>query len=86
MAVLVRSHLGAVSGPSAPFDEAAERLADEGSIRLNDGVLTIDVSEREAREILSDLFTPVRVGDERAFASALGKAVAELSDLQIEAD
>jgi beta-lactamase regulating signal transducer with metallopeptidase domain len=86
VAAVLRSHLGPVAGPDAPFAEAAARLLDEASIRLHDDVLEVNVSRREAREILDDLFSPVRIGTEEGFDTALESAVDELAGLEIRVD
>ena len=49
-------------------------------------MLEINASRREAREILTDLFTPVRIGTQDAFDDALSNAVDEVSDLEIKTD
>ena len=86
VAAALRSHLGPVTGPDAPFAEAAARLLDDASIRLHGDLLEVDVSRREAREILGDLFSPVQVGTEENFDAALESAVDELSDLEIRVE
>ena len=86
VADVLRSHLGAVTGPTAPFDEAAARIVEDSDIHIDDDVLELDVSRREAREILSDLFTPSRIGTQDAFDAALEAAVDKVSDLEIRTD
>ncbi|HSN54410.1 MAG TPA: M56 family metallopeptidase [Candidatus Sulfomarinibacteraceae bacterium] len=86
VAAVLRSHLGPVAAPDAPFTEAAARLLEEASIHLHDAVLEVDVSRREAREILDDLFSPVRIGTEEGFDAALESAVDELADLEIRVE
>ena len=86
VAAVLRSHLGPVTSPDAPFAEAAARILDEASIRLHDDLLEVDVSRREAREILDDLLSPVRIGTEEAFDAALESAVDELADLEIRVE
>ncbi|HSL17510.1 MAG TPA: M56 family metallopeptidase [Methylomirabilota bacterium] len=86
VAAVLRSHLGSVTGPDAPFAEAAARLLEEASIRLHDDLLEVNVSRREAREILDDRFSPVRIGTEEAFDAALESAVDELADLEIRVE
>jgi len=86
VAEVLRSHLGPVTGPDAPFAEAAARIVDDANIHVNDGVLELDASRRETREILNDLFVPVRIGTQDAFDGALEAAVDEISDLEFETD
>jgi beta-lactamase regulating signal transducer with metallopeptidase domain/predicted nucleic acid-binding Zn-ribbon protein len=86
VADVVRQHLGPVTGPDAPFTEAAARIIDDGNIHINDDVIKLDVSRREVREILSDLFTPSRIGTQDAFDDALENAVEEVSHLEIRID
>lgn len=83
VAAVLRSHLGPVTSPDAPFAEAAARLLEEASIRLHEDALEVDVSRREAREILDDLFSPVRISTEEGFDAALESAVDELAGLEI---
>ena len=84
VAAVLRAHLGPVTGPDAPFTEAAARIIDDGNIRIDDDVLELNASRRETREILTDLFTPLRVGTQDAFDEALEAAVNEISDLEIQ--
>jgi len=86
VAAVLRQHLGPVTGPDAPFAEAAARLIDDANIHIHKDVLEIDASRREAREILTDLFTPMRIGTQDAFDDALENAVNEISDLEIQTD
>jgi predicted nucleic acid-binding Zn-ribbon protein len=86
VAAVLRQHLGPVTGPDAPFSEAAARIIDDGDIRIHNGVLELHASRRQTREILSDLFTPTRIGTQSAFDEALEVAVDEVSDLRIETD
>ncbi len=86
VAAVLRQHLGPVTGPDAPFTEAAARIVDDANIHIHNGVLEINASRREAREILTDLFTPVRIGTQDAFDDALSNAVDEVSDLEIKTD
>jgi len=86
LASVLRSHLGPVTGPDAPFAEAAARLVEDGNIHIHNDVLELDVSRREAREILSDLFSSSRVGTQDAFDDALEAAVDDVSDLEIRTD
>lgn len=83
---VLRSGLGAVTRPAAPFGEAAERIVDDASIHIDRDVLELDVSRREVREILSDLFGPERIGTDEAFDAALERTVDEVSKLEIAVD
>lgn len=86
VAAVLRSHLGPVTGPDAPFTEAAARIVDDANIHIHNGVLELDASRRETREILTDLFGPTRIGTQAAFDDALEAAVDEVSDLEIQTD
>jgi len=86
VAAVLRSHLGPVTSPDAPFAEAAARLVEDGNIHIHNDVLELDLSRREAREILSDLFSASRVGTQNAFDDALEAAVDDVSDLEIRTD
>ncbi len=86
VATVLRSHLGPVTGPGAPFNEAAARIIDDANIHINDDLLELNASRREVREILTDLFTPLRVGTQDAFDVALEAAVDDVSDLEIRTD
>jgi len=83
VAAVLRSYLGSVTGPNAPFAEAAARIINDANIHITDDVLELDASRRETREILTDLFSPLRVGTQDAFDDALESAVDEVSDLEI---
>jgi beta-lactamase regulating signal transducer with metallopeptidase domain/predicted nucleic acid-binding Zn-ribbon protein len=80
---VLRTHLGPVSSPGAPYTEAAARIIDEGDIHIHDDVLELRASDSEVREILRDLFAAERVGTQDAFATAIEEAVEELSELTI---
>lgn len=86
VAAVLRSLLGPVTGPNAPFAEAAARVIDDANIHINDDLLELNASRREVREILTDLFTPFRVGTQDAFDEALESAVDEVADLEIRTD
>ncbi len=86
VAAVLRSHLGSVTGPGAPFAEAAARIIDDANIHITDDLLELNASRRETRVILKDLFSPLRVGTQDAFDDALEAAVAEVSDLEIRTD
>jgi len=83
VADVLRSHLGAVTTPGAPFTEAAARIIDDANIHLDDDLLELHASRREVREILEDLFGPERIGTEDAFDAAIDLAADHVSDLQI---
>lgn len=82
----LRDHLGAVTTFSAPFDEAASRIVEDASIRVNDDIIRIRASRREVREILTDLMKPHMVGLEEAFEAAVDNAADALSPLEITID
>jgi hypothetical protein len=86
VADVLRSHLGPVSSPGAPFTEAAARIIDEGNTHIHNNVLELHASSSEVREILGDLFGNERVGTQEAFDAALEAAVDEVSDLRILLD
>jgi beta-lactamase regulating signal transducer with metallopeptidase domain/archaellum component FlaC len=86
VAAVLRTHLGPVTSPDATFAEAAARIIDDANIHINDDLLELNASRREVREILSDLFTPSRIGTRDAFDDALEAAVDEVSDLEIRTD
>ena len=86
VAALLRSHLGPVTSPTADFTEAAARIVEEADVHIHNDVLEFDVSRREVLEILSDLFTPSRVGTQDAFDNALEDAVDEVANLEIRTD
>jgi beta-lactamase regulating signal transducer with metallopeptidase domain len=86
VADVLRSHLGPVTSPGAPFREAAARIIDEGNLHVHDEVLELNASRIEVREILADLFSSERVGSQDAFDSALAEAVDEVTDLRILLD
>ena len=86
VADVLRSHLGPVSSPGAPFTEAAARIIDEGNIHIHRDVLELNASRSEVRQILGDLFGNERVGTQQAFDAALEAAVDEVSDLPILLD
>jgi uncharacterized coiled-coil DUF342 family protein len=86
VADVIRSHLGPVTGPGGPFDEAAARIIDEGNLRINDEIVRLHASPRETREILRDLFGSLRVGTQDAFDRALDAAVSDVSNLELNID
>ena len=81
----LRSELGTVTSPDAPFGEAATRIADEANINVHDDVIRIKATGDEAREILIDLLEPYRIGTEKGFQAAIESAAEGLSPLVIEA-
>jgi len=52
--------LGGVATSDAPFEEAADRLLERASIRLDDDAVELRISRREARRVLEDLIAPHR--------------------------
>jgi len=82
----LRSHLGAVASPNAPYREAAARIIDDGNIHIHNDVVELNASRSEVREILSDLFSSGRIGTQDAFNAALDDAVEDVSDLRIKVD
>lgn len=86
VADVLRSHLGPVTGPGAPFDEAAARIIDDGNLHVNDDTVELHASRRETREILRDLFGSLRVGTQDAFDQALEAAVSDVSNLELGVD
>ena len=86
VAAVIRSHMGPVTGPGAPFAEAAARIIDDANIHITNDLLELNVSRREVREILADLFNPLRVGTQDTFDEALAASVDEVSDLEIRTD
>ena len=86
VAAVLRSHLGPVTGHNAPFAEAAARIIDDANSHITNDLLELNVSRREVREILADLFNPLRVGTQDTFDEALAASVDEVSDLEIRTD
>jgi archaellum component FlaC len=86
VATVLREHLGAVTGPNAPFTEAAARILEDASVRVNDGTVWVRASRSEARRILTDLLGPLRVGDQSVFDEAVEGAATAVSPLVIQAD
>ena len=85
VADVLRQQLGAVTGPQAPFDEAATRLLEDAHIDVRDDLVRIHVSASEARQILSDLMSPHRIGSQQAFDNAVASAVDAIASLEIPA-
>ena len=83
VADVLRSHLGPVTGPGGPFDEAAARIIDEGSLHIDDEIVELHASRTETREILNDLFSSLRIGTQDAFDQALEAAVVDVSNLEL---
>ena len=82
---VLREHLGSVAGPQAPFTELAARIVDEGHVHVDGDLVTVEISTREAREILSGLLGPHRTGSQQAFDAAVEAAAAAVSHLEITA-
>jgi predicted nucleic acid-binding Zn-ribbon protein len=82
----LRSELGAVTSPGAPFDEAAARIVDDAHINVDDDMLKFRGDEREIAEILNDLFLPHRVGTQDNFDFAVQSAATGLSPMVIQVD
>jgi len=86
VASYLRDELGSVTAPGAEFEEAAARIIDDARIRFDDNVVRVNASRSDAREILTDLFTPHRVGTQDAFDAAIDRAVSGLSPMTIKVD
>jgi len=86
VAIVLREHLGAVTGPNAPFTEAAARILEDAEVHVDDGTVEVMASRTEARQILADLLGPLRIGGQSAFDEALEGAAAALSPLLIQVD
>jgi prefoldin subunit 5 len=82
---VLREHLGSGTGPQAPFAEAAARLVEDGHVHVHGDVVRVEMSVDEAREVLSDLLGPHRVGSQEAFDAAVEAAADAVSDLEITA-
>jgi beta-lactamase regulating signal transducer with metallopeptidase domain/soluble cytochrome b562 len=82
----LRDELGAVTAPGADYEEAAARIVDDARIRVDDGLVRLDASRSEVREILTDLFAPHRIGTQGAFDAAIDRAATGLSPMTIKAD
>ncbi len=82
----LRSELGAVTSPGAPFDEAAARVIDDADINVHDKVLKINGDDTEIREILNDLLLPHRIGTQESFDRAIENAATGLSPMVIQVD
>ena len=85
---VLRQHLGAVTAPGAPIDEAAVRIGEDSHLNVNvdDNRVRVDASPREVREILSDLLGPHRVGTRESFDAAVDAAADALSPLELMID
>jgi hypothetical protein len=86
VAAFLRDRLGAVTAPGAPFDEAAARIVEEADVRVTDGTVRVRASRSEARQILSDLMAPHRVGGQDAFDDTIEDTADALSPLLISID
>ena len=82
----LRSELGAVTSPGAPFDEAAARIVDDSHINVHDDTLKIKGDQDEIREILTDLLLPHRIGTQEVFDQAIDNAATGLSPMVIQVD
>jgi len=82
----LRSELGAVTSPGAPFDEAAARIVDDSHLNVHDDTLKIDGDQDEIREILTDLLLPHRIGTQEVFDRAIENAAIGLSPMVIRVD
>ncbi len=82
----LRSELGAVTSPGAPFDEAAARIVDDSHINVHDDTLKIKGDQDEIREILTDLLLPHRIGTQETFDQAIDNAATGLSPMVIQVD
>ena len=82
----LRSELGAVTSPGAPFDEAAARIVDDSHLNVHDDTLKIDGDQDEIREILTDLLLPHRIGTQEVFDRAIENAATGLSPMVIQVD
>jgi hypothetical protein len=83
---VLREHLGPVTAPGAPIDEAAARIAADANINVDDDVVRVRASRSEAQQILTDLLSPHRVGTQEAFSTAVTSAADALSPLVIRID
>jgi hypothetical protein len=86
VAAVLREHLGSVTGPNAPFTEAAARILEDADVHVDDGTVRVEASRSEARRILTDLLAPLRVGAQSSFDAAVDEAAAALSPLVLQAD
>jgi beta-lactamase regulating signal transducer with metallopeptidase domain/archaellum component FlaC len=86
VATVLREHLGAVTGPNAPFTEAAARILEDADVHVDDGTVRVQASRTEACQILADLLGPLRIGGQSAFDEALEGAATALSPLLIQVD
>ena len=82
----LRSELGAVTSPGAPFDEAAARIVDDSHVNVDDDTLKIDGDQDKIREILTDLLLPHRIGTQEVFDQAIDNASTGLSPMVIQVD
>jgi beta-lactamase regulating signal transducer with metallopeptidase domain/predicted nucleic acid-binding Zn-ribbon protein len=85
VAAVLRERLASVTGPQAPFDEAATRILEDAHIHVNGDVVRVSASPTEAREILSDLLGPHRTGSQESFDAAVTAAANAVADLEITA-
>jgi chromosome segregation ATPase len=83
---VLREHLAAVTGPNAPFTEAAARILEDAEVHVDDGTVRVRASRSETRQILVDLLTPHLIGDQSAFEAAIDDASDTVSPLVIQVD
>jgi len=86
IAAYLRTELGSVTSPEADFHDAAARIIEDANINVDDGVVSINASRGNTRDILTDLYGPQRIGIQEAFDEAVERAVDGLSPLKIQAD
>jgi DNA repair exonuclease SbcCD ATPase subunit len=82
----LRAQLGPVTGPEAPFNEAAAHILERSTVRIDGDTVTIIGSATENGRILTDLLGPHRIGASQNFDNAVRSASAEMSQLEIRAD
>jgi beta-lactamase regulating signal transducer with metallopeptidase domain/predicted nucleic acid-binding Zn-ribbon protein len=86
VATVLREHLGAVTGPNAPFTEAAARILEDADVHVEDDSVRVEASRSEARRILTDLLAPLRVGAQSSFDAAIDDAAVAVSPLVLQVD
>ena len=74
----LRNRLGPFTDHNAPFSEAAAKVLDGATIRLNDDRVHISCSQSETAQILEDLLGPHHIGTRQNFDSAVRSAAAEI--------
>ncbi len=85
---VLKRELAAVVEPGAPFAEAAERLLERANLHLEDDLIELRVSRREARRVLRDLMTPVRRGgvSDADLDAAIDAAAASIRSFELVLD